>query len=124
MIVDDDALMTRLYQGHLERAGYRLVVAASGRQAIALALSERPAVIVMDIMMADMDGLSALRELKGNELTKTIPVIVVSAHPEYRMCQQEALGSGASTFLPKPFAPAQLLSEIQRLVVPSADASG
>jgi CheY-like chemotaxis protein len=116
LLVDDDPLIHRLYRPHLERAGYQVVSASSGLQAIELASREVPQVIVMDIMMPEIDGLSAIREIRQDEATKNIPVIVITANPQYHLSQQESQRAGASCFLTKPFSPASLLSAIQRLV--------
>jgi CheY-like chemotaxis protein len=116
LIVDDDPLMHRLYRPHIERAGYQVFSAASGAEAIEIAKRECPQLIVMDIMMPQMDGLSAIREIKREEATKDIPVIVVTANPQYHLSQQESQWAGASCFLTKPFGPASLVSAIQRLV--------
>ena len=64
LVVDDDQLMHRLFQHHLERAGYQMVSALNGREALDLAARQPPDLIVMDIMMPDIDGLAALRELQ------------------------------------------------------------
>src|SRR5256885_15623904 len=103
LIVDDDPLMPLLLQHHVERAGYQLSTAQNGRQAIEIAERELPHLIVMDIMMSEMDGLTALRQLKKTDATKHIPVIVI-ASSAHRMAQQEAELAGASGFLMKPFS--------------------
>jgi len=115
LIVDDDPLIPLLLQHHLERAGYQVIGAQNGRQALEVAARELPQLIVMDIMMPELDGLTAVRQLKKNEATKDIPVIVIatSAHP---MVQQEAEVAGAAAFLMKPFGPARLLADIRRLI--------
>jgi CheY-like chemotaxis protein len=115
LIVDDDPLMPLLLQHHLERAGYQLCTAQNGRQAIEVATRELPQLIVMDIMMSEMDGLTAVRQLKKTEATKDIPVIVI-ATSAHRMVQQEAELAGAAVFLMKPFSPARLLADIRRLI--------
>jgi len=115
LIVDDDPLIPLLLQHHLERAGYQMVSAQNGRQALEVAARELPRLIVIDIMMPEMDGLTAVRQLKKTEATKDIPVIVI-ATSAHRMVQQEAEVAGAAVFLMKPFSPARLLAEIQRLI--------
>jgi len=115
LVVDDEPIVHRLLQHHLERAGYEMIAASNGREALELAGREGPQLIVMDIMMAEMDGLTALRQLKKEEQTKAIPVIMITANPHYA-AQQESKASGADVFLTKPFSPSQLLSEISRLV--------
>jgi CheY-like chemotaxis protein len=117
LIVDDDPLMHLLYKNQLERAGYEMVNARDGTEAIEVAAREHPQIIVMDILMTQMDGLAALRELKRIEETKLIPVVIatasVSAHHATKL---ECENSGAAGFLTKPFSPAQLLAEVRRLV--------
>src|SRR2546421_11230204 len=79
LIVDDAPLMGVLYKNELERAGYELVTAEDGAEVVEVAIREKPQVIFMDIIMAQMDGLAALRELKKGEETKEIPVVITTA---------------------------------------------
>jgi|SRR5882724_540937 len=118
LVVDDDQLMHRLFQHHLERAGYQMVSALNGREALDIVARQPPALIVMDIMMPDVDGLVALRELKKSDATKSIPVIVITANG-HQLARKESETSGAAVFLTKPFSPMQLLNEIRRLVPPT-----
>lgn len=117
LVVDDDALMHRLFQHHLERAGYQMVSAHTGREALDICARQPPQLIVMDIMMPDMDGLEALRELKKGDATKAIPVIVITANGHH-IARKESESCGAAVFLTKPFSPMQLLTEIKRIVPP------
>lgn len=114
LVVDDDQLMHRLFQHHLERAGYQMLSAMNGREAIEIASRENPGLIVMDVMLPEVDGLAALRELKKADATKDIPVIVITANGHF-MARKESENSGAAIFLTKPFSPTQLLNEIRRL---------
>lgn len=118
LIVDDDALMHRLFQHHLERAGYKMMSAMNGRDGIELASRESPNLIVMDIMMPDMDGVAALRELKKAAATKDIPIIIITANGN-ALARKESENSGAALFLTKPFSPTQLVDHIKRLVPPT-----
>src|SRR5437868_15533480 len=115
LVVDDEPIVHRLLQHHLERAGYEMIGATNGREALELASTQSPQLIVMDVMMAEMDGLTALRSLKKEDDTKEIPVIMITANSHY-VTQQESEAAGASLFLTKPFSPSQLLNEIRRLV--------
>jgi two-component system alkaline phosphatase synthesis response regulator PhoP len=115
LVVDDEPIVHRLLQHHLERAGYEMIGATNGKEALELAHSECPELIVMDVMMAEMDGLTALRSLKKKEDTKGIPVIMITGNSHY-VTQQESEAAGAALFLNKPFSPGQLLNEIRRLV--------
>jgi CheY-like chemotaxis protein len=115
LVVDDDQLMHRLFQHHFERAGYQMISAMTGREAIDMAARELPQLIVMDIMMPDMDGLAALRELKKCDATKSIPVIMITANASH-LSRQEAANCGAAVFLTKPFSPTQLVIEVRKIL--------
>ena len=115
LVVDDEPYMHRLMQHHLGRAGYELIGARNGREAIDLALSETPRLVIMDVMMAEMDGLTALKLLKQAEATRTIPVIMITSNAQ-AITRKESESSGAAIFLTKPFSPTQLLMEIRRLI--------
>ena len=115
LIVDDDVLIPRLYQQHLERAGYQVVTATNGAEGIEVTARELPDLIIMDVMMEVMDGLAALRLLKKMETTNAIPVIVITA-TAHEAARHESEVSGAALFLTKPVSPAQLLLEVQRLI--------
>src|SRR6185436_3614671 len=115
LLADDEVLIRRLVQPHLERAGFQTVLAENGASAVELAIKEAPEVIILDIVMPEMDGLAALRLLKSMENTRPIPVIIISARYD-NATQQEAKKCGAAGFLTKSFSPAQLLAEIRRVV--------
>lgn len=115
LVVDDEKFMHIFMQHHLARAGYRLLSARNGREGLELAAAEKPDLIVMDVMMDEMDGLTALRELKQSEATKRIPVIMITMSAQ-AMTRQESEASGAAMFLTKPFSPTQLLMEIKKLL--------
>lgn len=119
LVVDDEPYMHRLLEYHLRRAGFQLLNARNGREAVELAQRELPDVIVMDLMMPEMDGLSALKELKQVEATRSIPVIMITASAQ-QVTRQEAEASGAALFLTKPFSPTQLLLDVRKLVSQAA----
>ncbi len=119
LIVDDDPIMHQLVKRHLERAGYEMLSATNGIEAIDIATRELPHVIVMDVMMPEVDGLESMRRLRKSEATKAIPVIVVTANVnEYEASQRESKAIGAAGFLTKPLSPARLVQEIQRVLPP------
>jgi two-component system alkaline phosphatase synthesis response regulator PhoP len=114
LVVDDEPFMLRMIQIILERGGYAMVEAASGDEAIEIARKEQPGLVIMDAMMPKMDGFTALRVLKQEPATASIPVIMLTANP-HKFSREEAESSGATVFLTKPFSPTQLLEEIRRL---------
>jgi CheY-like chemotaxis protein len=115
LIVDDEPHMLRVTELSLRKGNYELLIGRNGREALDLARREHPVLIVMDVLMPEMDGLSALRQLKQDPATAAIPVIMLTARGHV-MTRQDAEESGASLFLTKPFSPTQLLVEVRRLI--------
>jgi two-component system phosphate regulon response regulator OmpR len=117
LIVDDDSIVHLLYGRYLAQAGYEVLTAKNGQEAMAVVSREPVQLIVMDIVMPGGDGLSVLRELRSSEVGLNIPVIVVTANVEdYRAAMRESMNSGAARFLPKPLRAARLLAEVNQLV--------
>ena len=116
LFADDDLLVQQLYQPHLERAGYNLIKASNGREAIEAAKRERPEIAVLDILMPEMNGIEALRELKGLEWAGNIPIVLITADTQCYRYSHELLNGGAAVLLMKPFSPEQLLSVIRGLL--------
>ena len=115
LVVDDDPITQRVLQHYLTRTGHQILSAANGREAIELAERELPDLIILDVMMPEMGGLTALRRLKENQATKSIPVIIVTVQAA-ALTQLEADASGAALFITKPFSPTQLLVAVKRLL--------
>jgi len=119
LIVDDEPHMLRVTELSLRKGGFELLIGRNGVEAVEIAEREHPALIVMDVLMPERDGLTALRMLKQNPDTQGIPVIMLTARGHV-MTRQEASDSGAALFLTKPFSPTQLLQEARRLIGPDA----
>lgn len=115
LIVDDEPHMLRVTELSLKKGGYTLILGRNGREAIELARRELPSLIIMDVLMPEVDGLTALRQLKQESALQQIPVIMLTARGHV-MTRQEAASSGATLFLTKPFSPTQLLNEARRLI--------
>jgi CheY-like chemotaxis protein len=118
LVVDDDPITQRVLQHYLTRTGHNILSASNGREAIEVALRELPQLIILDVMMPEMGGLTALRQLKELDATKSIPVIIVTVQAA-PLTQLEAEASGAALFITKPFSPTQLLAAINRLLPPA-----
>jgi len=119
LIADDEGYMIRLLEMTFKKGGYTVVSCRDGREALARAAEESPQLIVLDVMMPGLDGLEALRQLKGNPATRGIPVVVLSAKG-HSLTKVEAELAGAVLFLAKPFSPNQLLGEVRRILTPGA----
>ena len=113
LLVDDDPVIHQLYSAYLARAGFQVLNAYTGQEALQLALHDQPRLIVLDVNLPDRDGMSVLRELKRQSATEQIGVVVITGLTEYRMHEQEASTLGAAAFLTKPFGPEQLVTEIR-----------
>ena len=117
LVVDDEPNVRRLLRAMLSKT-FEVFEAEDGRQAIEMACTQKPNVILMDMMMPRMDGLTACHMLKNDPATKTIPVIMVTAigfELNIKLSQQ----MGASGYVTKPFSSEGLLDKIaQVLAIP------
>jgi CheY-like chemotaxis protein len=109
LVVDDDREIMRAATLRLEAAGYRIMTARDGESGVALAAKCQPDVILLDVRMPRMDGLTALAELKQRGDTQDIPVVMLSASI---VDQRAALHSGARFFLKKPYSGETLLQAV------------
>ena len=98
LVVDDDASVRNLLAKTLEKEGYRVIQAGNGVEALALAREHRPQAITLDVLMPQMDGWGALKELKADAELRDIPVIMVTVLNERGM----AIPLGAAEFVTKP----------------------
>jgi two-component system phosphate regulon response regulator PhoB len=117
LVVDDDPIMHRVLEHYLERHGYHLLNATGGHEALEIATRVVPDLILLDVGMPDMSGLTALRHLKDNEKTRATPVIVITAQAD-SATHVESEVSGAAAFLTKPFRPADLLQLLIKILPP------
>ncbi len=114
LVVDDERHIVRLVQVNLERAGYEVTTAYDGVEAIEAVQSELPDMIILDVMMPRMDGFEALKELRANEQTKDIPVIMLTAKAQDADIFK-GWSSGVDSYLTKPFNPRELLAFVDRI---------
>jgi CheY-like chemotaxis protein len=115
LVADDQLHMLRFMREQLEPEGYQLLQAHDGHEAIETTLRELPDLVLLDLIMPKLDGLAALRQLRREKSTRSIPVIVLTSSSHERM-HQEAEFSGANVIMTKPFSPMLLRREIRRLV--------
>jgi CheY-like chemotaxis protein len=115
VIVDDEESIRTLVQATLEGPECRVLLAANGHEALALARSERPQAIVLDWMMPSMSGLECLRRLLADPDLAHIPVVMLTAMGQEKD-RQAALDAGAKAFLMKPFSPLQLVGIVRDTV--------
>ena len=116
LIVDDEPHMLRITELSLKKGGFEILIGRNGREALEIAVRERPDLIVMDVVMPELDGLTALRQLKENPDTTAIPVIMLTMRGQ-ALARQEAEKSGAAIYITKPYSPSQLLAEAKRILI-------
>src|SRR5256714_11695341 len=109
---DDNIFMLK---NRLTRAGYTVVVATDGAQGVAMAASERPDLVLMDLSLPVLDGWEAARRIKSATETRSIPVIALTAHA-MPGDQEKALAAGCDDFDTKPIELARLIGKIRALV--------
>jgi two-component system KDP operon response regulator KdpE len=109
LIVEDDKKMIRVFVTSLETEGYRVFEASSGQRAIEEVRTRNPDVILLDLGLPDVDGLSLVPQLRSHT---TAPIIVVSAR-EQEADKVKALDAGANDYLTKPFSVPELLARIR-----------
>ena len=112
VIVDDEESIRTLVQATLEGPDCRVLLAANGQEALALAHSEHPQAIVLDWMMPSMSGLECLRRLIADPEVAHIPVVMLTAMGQEKD-RQSALDGGAKAFLMKPFSPLELVGIVR-----------
>ncbi|MBT5293921.1 MAG: phosphate regulon transcriptional regulator PhoB [Cellvibrionales bacterium] len=115
LIVDDEVAIREMIKVALELAGFQCIEAASAMQAMPLIVDERPDLLLLDWMMPEVSGIELLRRLRRDEVTKEIPVILLTAKAEEQNTVQ-ALDSGADDYITKPFKPRELTARIKSLL--------
>ena len=112
LLVDDDTKIVRLVRTYLEREGLPVTEAYDGQAALAAVALQQPALIVLDVMLPEVDGLSVLQALRR---TSRVPVMMLSARGTVQD-RIDGLGDGADDYLVKPFSPAELVLRVKRLL--------
>ncbi|MGH7763183.1 MAG: response regulator [Candidatus Dormibacteraceae bacterium] len=116
LVADDNEVAQRLCKRVLEKAGYGVLIAADGLQAVDFALRERPNMILMDVAMPGIDGLEAMRRIKVER--PALPIVIASAH-SMASDRERFLAAGADDVLSKPFRLADLISIVAKLAAAS-----
>lgn len=114
LIVDDSATDRQHLEGIVTAAGYAVITAASGREALRMVSSERPDVVLLDIVMADMNGFEVCRAITANTASKDTPVVLVSSKGE-RTDHLWGAAQGARGYITKPYSAEQILTELASL---------
>ena len=111
---DDEKHIVRLIQVNLERQGYEVLTAYNGAECLAMVESDKPDLIVLDVMMPEMTGFEVLEKLKSNPETEKIPVIMLTARAQDADVLR-GWQSGVECYLTKPFNPMELIAFVKRI---------
>jgi CheY-like chemotaxis protein len=114
LIVDDDETILSLIEYLLTDMGYRVHLAADGREALKRVTDERPDLILLDLMMPVLNGWEVMRRLREDSATEDIPVIVVSADHSVATKAREL---GAQDYIAKPFDVEEIIAKVDRLLL-------
>jgi DNA-binding response OmpR family regulator len=115
LVAEDERDIRELITYTLMFAGYEVVQASNGADAVDLAVKEKPELILMDVRMPRMTGYQACEILKQKSETKDTPVIFLSAKGQESEIQQ-GLGAGAVKYILKPFAPDELTAQVENVL--------
>jgi len=119
LVADDEEDIRALVAFRLKRAGYEVITAADGEEALLLATTRLPDLVVLDMMMPKATGLEVTRSLREHDATKDIPVILLTARAQEGDVVR-GFGAGADDYVKKPFSPQDLQARVQALLERSA----
>jgi two-component system, cell cycle response regulator DivK len=113
LVVDDVAHGREIFAEYLEFRGFRVATAADGLEALDKAFELLPDIILMDLSLPQLDGWEATKRLKGDDRTRTIPIIALTAHA-LASAHDKAMAAGCDSVVTKPCIPRDLEAEVRR----------
>ncbi len=115
LVVDDEINIRELVRFNLESRGFKVIEAADGEEALNLAKTKDPALIILDLMLPKIDGLEVCRILKGDPSTKKLPIIMLTALGD-EIDKIVGLELGADDYITKPFSPRELVARVRAVI--------
>ena len=115
LYVEDNELNRKIVRDLLKRTAYRLIEAHDGEAGVAMALEQRPDLVLMDIQLPKISGLDAIRRLRAKPTTAATPIIAITSFA-LSGDEQKAKDAGATAYRAKPYSPFDLLSLIRKLL--------
>ena len=115
LVVDDEPEIVAISRDYLEQSGFRVLTANNGVAALRLARTEQPALIVLDLMLPELDGLDVIRALRGDQATRALPVIMLTARVG-EADRVSGLELGADDYITKPFSPRELVARVRAVL--------
>jgi two-component system phosphate regulon response regulator PhoB len=115
LVVEDEADISELIEYHLKQSGFPATSVPDGSSALEQVKKRRPALIILDLMLPDMDGKDICRALKSNPLTRTIPILMLTAKAE-ELDRVVGFELGAEDYVTKPFSPRELVLRVKAIL--------
>ena len=115
LVADDEDDIRELVAYRMKKAGYDVVQAADGEEAVRIALERPPALAIIDVMMPKADGYEVTRRLRADEATSRVPVILLTARAQEADVQR-GFDAGADDYIRKPFSPQELRARVQAIL--------
>ncbi len=122
LVVDDEPDLVELLSFNLRAAGYHVISATDGLGALEQAQRQQPDLILLDLMLPELDGISVCEILRGHPATATIPIIMLTAWSS-ALSRQLGLAAGAREYLTKPFVTADVIGRVKSLLGTTATAA-
>lgn len=115
LVVEDEAAIANLVAIHLRQHGYEPIITAEGKRGLELLSKRIPALLILDLMLPDIDGIEILRRIRADERLSSLPVILLTARAE-ESDRILGLEIGADDYVPKPFSPRELVLRVKKLI--------
>jgi DNA-binding response OmpR family regulator len=115
LVADDEEDIRMLLAYRMQKAGYDVIEAADGEEAVRLAAERAPALAILDVMMPKVDGYEATRRLRGLDATSRMPIILLTARVQEADVQR-GFDAGADDYIKKPFSPQELRARVQAIL--------
>jgi len=115
LVAEDESALLTLLRYNLERAGYRVLEARDGEEALLIAAEETLDLVILDWMMPQLSGIEVCRRLRGRQETRNVPIIMLTARGE-ETDRVRGLDTGADDYLTKPFSMSELLARLRALL--------
>ena len=115
VVIEDEPDIVEVMSYNLKREGYQVASAMRGDEGLNLVRNQSPSLVILDLMLPGMDGLSVCQQIKSDPITRDIPIIIVSAKGE-ESDVVIGLGMGADDYLGKPFGPRELLARVKAVL--------
>jgi two-component system alkaline phosphatase synthesis response regulator PhoP len=114
-IIEDESNIVELVKYNLDREGYHTLSASNGKKGLELVRQELPDLVILDLMMPELDGISVCKQLRADPQTKNIPVIILTAKSE-EADRVLGLEMGADDYVTKPFSPRELVARVRAVL--------